>query len=89
MGMYTLSWAPDIPGNYTVVASFAGSAAYWGSSDSTSFVAQAAAPTQAPTATPLGNLVNTSELTMYIAAAIIVMIIALAVATVLILRKRP
>jgi hypothetical protein len=89
-GMFSLSWAPDIAGNFTVVASFAGiTGAYYGSSASTTFYAQSAAPTPAPTATPLANLVNTSELTMYIAVAIIVMVIALAVATVLILRKRP
>jgi len=88
-GAFSLSWAPDIPGNFTVVASFAGSGAYYGSTAETSFYAQAAAPTPAPTATPQSNLVSTSELTMYIAVAIIVIIIALAVATVLLLRKRP
>ena len=39
-GEYGFAWTPDIPGNYTVYASFAGTNAYFGSSASTFFYAQ-------------------------------------------------
>ena len=87
-GFYSLSWTPDITGKYTVYASFQGSQSYWPASTETAFTVAPPAPTQAPTASPIANLVNTSELTMYIAAAIIVMVIALAVATLLILQEK-
>jgi hypothetical protein len=87
-GMFTLTWMPDIPGNYTVIATFAGSDSYWGSSSETSFVTTAApAATAAPTPTP------TSVADMYfvpaVAAIIIVIIIVGAVLALLMLRKRP
>ena len=88
-GFYSFAWTPDITGKYTVYASFPGSQSYWPASTETAFTVAPAGSTPAPTASPVANLVNTSELTMYVAAAIVVMIIALAVATLLILRKRP
>ena len=36
-GTYSLSWIPDIPGDYAVIANFAGTNAYWPSSSMTSF----------------------------------------------------
>jgi hypothetical protein len=87
-GMFTLTWMPDIPGNFTVTALFAGSNSYWGSSAETSFYATAA-PSVTPTTTPQSNLATTTDLMMYIAVAAIAIIIAIAIATVLTLRKRP
>ena len=88
-GFYSFTYTPDISGTYAVYASFQGSQSYYPASTETAFTVAPPAPTLPPTASPVANLVNTSELTMYIAAAIIVMIIALAVATLLILRKKP
>ena len=88
-GFYSYSYTPEISGKYTVYASFGGTGSYWPSNTEAAFSVAPAGATLAPTASPVGNLVNTSELTMYIAAAIIVMVIALAVATLLILRKHP
>jgi hypothetical protein len=52
-GFYSLLWTPDIPGKYTVIATFAGSESYWSSSAETAFgVMQAPEPTQAPTPSP-------------------------------------
>ena len=51
-GMFTYTWTPDIPGNYTVIATFAGSGGYYGSSAETSIHA-GTTPTPAPTASPL------------------------------------
>ncbi len=89
LGFYSYTWTPEISGKYTVYASFAGTQSYWPANTETAFTVAPAGATPAPTASPIGNLVNTSELTMYIAAAIIVMVIALAIATLLILRKHP
>ena len=87
-GMYTLTWTPDIPGNYTVTATFAGTNGYWPSYSETSFaVAQAPAATATPTPTP------TSVADMYfvpaVIAIIVVIIIGFAVLAILTLRKRP
>jgi len=52
-GFYSLDWKPDISGLYTVIATFAGSEAYYPSYCEDSFVVDAAPePTPAPTATP-------------------------------------
>lgn len=87
-GMFSYIWTPDIPGKYTVIATFAGSNSYYGSCAEAVFYASTA-PTPAPTVTPQANLATTGDLLMYIVAAAIAIIIAIAIATVLLLRKRP
>ncbi|MGA2681733.1 MAG: PQQ-binding-like beta-propeller repeat protein [Candidatus Bathyarchaeia archaeon] len=88
-GTYGLTWKPDIPGNYTVTATFAGTNAYYGSSASTAFYASAAAPTPAPTATPL-SLASTQNDIMYVGIAIIIVIVIIgALILVTLNRKRP
>ncbi|MGD0071856.1 MAG: PQQ-binding-like beta-propeller repeat protein [Candidatus Bathyarchaeia archaeon] len=88
-GMFTFTWTPDIPGDYTVVANFAGSNSYYPSSAETSFSASSPAPTAAPTATPISNIATTSDLMMYMAVGVIAIIIAIAIVGLLLLRKRP
>jgi len=52
-GVYSLVWEADIPGMYSVIATFAGSESYASSFASTSFyVEEAPQPTAAPEATP-------------------------------------
>ena len=48
---FGFTWTPDIPGNYTVIANFAGSESYYPSSAPTYFYASgpAATPTPSPT----------------------------------------
>ena len=87
-GTYSLTWMPDIPGDYTVIANFAGSQSYYPSSAATALYASAAA-TPAPTATPTTNLASTTDLMMYMTVAVIAIIIAIAIVGVLMLRKRP
>jgi hypothetical protein len=87
-GIFALHWTPDIPGSYTVIATFAGSQSYWGSHAEASFYASDA-PTTHPTEVPQTNIATTTDLMMFIAVAAIAIIIAIAIATVLILRKRP
>jgi hypothetical protein len=86
--MYTFTWTPDIPGDYTVYSSFAGSESYYPTAAETSFHVSETA-TQSPTPTPISNAATTTDLMMYTAVAAIAIIIAIAVATVLLLRKRP
>ena len=52
-GTYSLMWTPDIPGKYTVIATFAGSESYSASYSSTAFgVDEAPEATVAPTNPP-------------------------------------
>jgi hypothetical protein len=82
-GFFTLNWKPDIEGNYTVYASFAGSESYWPSHAVTSFAVDPA-PTAAPTPEPI----VIPDYTLAIVGTGIAMILAVAIATILILRKR-
>ena len=87
-GMYTYTWTPDISGDYTVYAIFAGSESYYPTAAETSFhVSESVTP--APTATPVSNIATTTDLMTYTAIAAIAIILAVAVATVLLLRKHP
>ena len=88
-GAFRFTWTPDIPGDFTVIATFAGSESYYPSSAEAFFTASTPAATPAPTAIPQSNLATTTDLMMYIAVAAIAIIIAIAIATVLMLRKRP
>jgi hypothetical protein len=87
-GMYSLTWMPDISGDYTVFATFAGSNAYFGSSAETSFTAISAPATPAPTATPIQSAAD-----MYFVPAIaglfVLIIVVAVVLALLMLRKRP
>ncbi len=86
-GFFTLNWTPDIEGQYTVYASFAGSESYYPSHAVTSFAVDpvpeaTAAPTQPPA----------SVADMYFIPAIAGLLVAIVVVgalTMLMLRKRP
>jgi hypothetical protein len=88
-GYYSLQWKPDIPGKYTVYASFAGTKGYWPSYAETSFAVDSAAGTPAPTATTGSNFATTTDVMMYIVVSAIAIIIAIAIVGFLILRKHP
>jgi hypothetical protein len=86
-GFFSCSFTPEVPGKYTVYATFAGSGAYYGSSAETAInVESAPEPTPAPTPTP------TSVADMYFLPVSIGMIIAivivLALLVLMLLRKR-
>jgi outer membrane protein assembly factor BamB len=86
-GTYSLTWTPDIPGDFQVIASFAGTNGYWPSSMQTAFtIMQAPTTTTAPTAAP-ASVVDTYFVPAVI-AIIVVIIIGFAVLF-LALRKRP
>jgi hypothetical protein len=86
-GTFSLTWVPDIPGDFTVYATFAGTNAYWPSSSMTSFSVQEAHPTVAPTAAPPAS--NTDTYIWASAAAIIVVVIIIGLVNVLMMRKKP
>jgi hypothetical protein len=88
-GTYHLVWTPDIAGNYTVYANFAGTNGYYPSSDTTSFTVMQASATVAPTATPLSGLASNTTVEYGIVAIIIVIVIIGAVLALLVTRKHP
>jgi outer membrane protein assembly factor BamB len=86
-GFFAFSWKPDIEGQYTIFANFAGTNSYYGSSAETSLIASAPASTASPY--PAVNLPPTE---MYFAISTVAIIIAIALVGVLLaifLRKRP
>jgi hypothetical protein len=87
-GSYSLTWTPDIPGNFTVYANFAGTNGYWPSTAETHFYASAPAPTAAPTATPAASVADTYFVPA-IAGLFVLIIIVLALVVLSMLRKRP
>ena len=88
-GFFSYNWTPDIPGKYTVYASFQGSKGYWPSNAMSAFAVDPAPTTPVPTEVTQTNLATTSDVMMFLAVGVVAIIIAVAVATVLILRKRP
>jgi outer membrane protein assembly factor BamB len=86
-GFFAFNWTPDISGQYTVYASFAGSESYWPSHAVTSFAVDAAAPTPSPYAE-----IALPPTEMYIMAGVAAIIVAVAIGfaiTIMMLRKRP
>jgi hypothetical protein len=87
-GKYGLTWTPNISGNFTVYATFAGSNSYYSSSDSTYLYAnEATNPTVVPTEKPVQS---TADLYFVpaIAGLFVLIIIVLALLVVLMMRKR-
>jgi len=82
-GVYIFTWTPDIPGQYTLYASFAGSNSYYPSSAKTGFYASEAAGPTAPPEYPQPIDPTVTIIVMGIAIIIVVIIIGL-----LIYRKR-
>jgi hypothetical protein len=86
-GMYSLTWLPDIPGNFTVTASFQGTNSYYPSSAETSF--HVSEPAATPTPQPIQQA---SMADLYLVPGIIGIIVAIIVVgavIILALRKRP
>jgi hypothetical protein len=87
-GFFSYEWTPDIPGKYTVYASFAGSKAYWPSHAETAFIVmEPPEPAPEPPAEPA------SAADLYFVPSVIGIVIAIAVVgailVVLLLKKRP
>ena len=86
-GTFSLTWTPDISGNYVVTASFAGSQSYYPSSAETHFTATEPAATAPPAPTAAPSMADLYFIPSV--AAIIVVIIIVGALIMLMLRKRP
>jgi hypothetical protein len=85
-GVFNFAWTPDIYGQYTVIATFAGSGGYYPSYAETAFVVdQAPEPTPAPTATP-APMTDTYVLGM--GAAGLVAIVVIGLVLIMMMRKK-
>jgi hypothetical protein len=85
-GSYGLTWIPDIPGNFVVIAHFDGTKGYWPSSAETSF------SVDQPTATPTQQTQIITASDQYLLPGIAAIIIAIAIVGAILLvaiRKRP
>ena len=90
-GNFAYQWTPTTAGLYKVYATFGGSDSYFSSYAGTgaTVATVTSTTTPAPTATSApSNLATTADLMTYIVVGVIAMIIAIAIATVLILRKK-
>jgi hypothetical protein len=87
-GTYSLTWTPDIAGDYTVIATFAGTNGYWPSSMMTSFSVMEAHPTSSPAPTAAPSLAD-QYILPGIAGIIVAIVIVGIVLALLMLRKRP
>jgi hypothetical protein len=85
-GMYKKLWIPEVPGEYTVIATFAGSQSYWPSTQETA-VGITEAPSPTSTVAPIQPTTDTALLAGI--AAIIIAIAIVGTVIVLMLRKRP
>ena len=87
-GVYAYVWAPELSGQYAIIATFQGNGAYGPSNAETNIYASEA-HAETPTATPINlDSVNNSVMTYTLGAAIAI-IIAIAILGLLLLRKRP
>ena len=88
-GTYSLTWTPDISGNYTVTATFAGSGGYYPSSAATAFHATESAATSTPISTTIAANLTPTDFTLGVAAIIVVIIVIGAILAMLMLRRKP
>lgn len=86
-GIYSLQWTPEIPGKYTIIATFAGTASYYASFSETAIAVDPAPATPTPSPQPLQSVAD-----MYFVPAIaglFVVIIVIGVVMAVLIRKRP
>jgi hypothetical protein len=86
-GKFALTWTPDIEGDYSIIASFAGSESYYGSNDKAFFTASAPAATS--TQQPQQPTSQTDMYVLGIGVAIIVVIAIVGFVLAMLIRKRP
>jgi hypothetical protein len=85
-GMYSLTFTPQVPGKYTIIATFAGSNSYYSSTAETALAVNEAPVATPPPTPPPASLADIYFLPMSI--VILVVVIVAAIAIVLMLRKR-
>jgi outer membrane protein assembly factor BamB len=82
-GMFKKAFVPEVPGEYTIIATFAGSNSYYGSYAETAINVD-----EAPPATAAPEYPQPIDPTWTIVAAAIAIIIAIAIVGILILRRK-
>ncbi|MEM3050745.1 MAG: PQQ-binding-like beta-propeller repeat protein [Candidatus Bathyarchaeia archaeon] len=82
-GFFSAAFEPPVPGKYTVIATFAGSESYYGSSAETAIYVEEAPAPAAPEATPAPQ----APVETYFAVSTIAIIVAIAVAVIILVRK--
>jgi hypothetical protein len=89
-GTFSLTWTPpSVPGNYAIIATFAGTGGYYGSSAETHVYVGSAPTPPPPTASPPTGLASTGSLELGIALIAVIIIVIGAILAVLMLRKKP
>jgi hypothetical protein len=86
-GAYSFVWQPDIPGTFTLIATFAGNNGYWPSHSETAFNIMETQPTPAPTAAPQASMADLYFIPAM--AGLFVFVAIIGAAIILILKKRP
>jgi hypothetical protein len=82
-GFFSCDFVPEVPGKYTVVATFAGSEGYWPSHAETAvYVEDAPQPTPVPTPVPQAPVET------YFTISTVLIIVAIAIGAFLMLRRR-
>ncbi|MEM4733519.1 MAG: PQQ-binding-like beta-propeller repeat protein [Candidatus Bathyarchaeia archaeon] len=84
-GFFKLSFLPPVPGEYTIIATFQGSKAYYGSFAKTALFIEEAPPPVSPPPTPPPQ----APVETYFALSTIVIVVAIVIIGVLLLRKKP
>ena len=87
-GVFSLSWKPDISGDYAVIAAFEGSEAYYPSHAETAFTVSEANPTPTQSQSQIASMTDTYFIPAIIGLFVFVAIIG-AVLILLMIRKRP
>ena len=87
-GTFNYLWQPQVPGKYTVTATFTGDDSYGSSYAETAIGVLAASPTPTPTAVPPQSIADTYFISA-IAGIIVAIIVVGALLALLLLRKRP
>jgi hypothetical protein len=86
-GHYKLTFTPEVPGEYTVIATFAGSESYWPSTQRTAIAVTDAAATPTPQPTQAPSMADLYFLPAI--AALFVLVIVSTALMLIMLRKRP
>ena len=79
-----MTFTPPVPGEYTLISTFLGSASYYGSSAETAFVVDQVAPTPSP----IAETITLPPTEMYFVVSTVAIILAIAIVGLLLLRKR-
>jgi hypothetical protein len=87
LGDYSFTWTPDISGNYVVYSTFTGTNSYYSSQASIGVYASEPAATATPMPTPAPSAADLYFLPAI--AGLFIAILAVGIAVVLMLKKRP